>query len=111
MATLTNWALDWAERRMSRRGFLAACGKVTLAAGAAMAGLAVLPEKAHAFCCPGSSCTGCPGGATPGCPTGCIQAAPVGQCCENNVVQHCYPCDCGSGGIDCFCQYATVTAC
>jgi hypothetical protein len=94
---------DFMVERRSRRGFLAWCGKVALALGAAMTGVSLTGLTARAAnCCVGTPCQGCP---TPPaiCPPG---YRPVGTsyCCDGDTFlchfcQQCrsetaYPPDC-----------------
>jgi hypothetical protein len=111
MAEPTRWMLERMQEDMSRRGFMAACGKVVAALGMATMGVAVWSRTAHAFCCPDGDCgAGCPGAGAPGCPANCPPHASPSECCENGVKQVCYHCRC-SGGSQCNCQYATTISC
>ena len=112
MSKLARKATEWAEHRQSRRGFLATCGKVTLALGLAIAGLSGMKRTAFAACCPSPNCNTshsypCPPG--PGCPAGCQQGFPT-QCCDASGFWHnCWPCTCG--GVDCYCEEITPDPC
>ena len=56
---LARKGVDWAGRRLSRRGFVTMIGKIGLAVGAAAAGIGSLPERARAvIATPGDSDTG-----------------------------------------------------
>jgi len=109
MINFTETVLDWTEKGLSRRGFMATCGKVAIGLGAAMIGIASLPERARAACCPLQACSGCPSSATPGCPAACIQEPPIGRCCESGFEHYCYLCTCG--GQACNCEYTQPAPC
>ncbi len=107
--------LEWQERRLSRRGFLAKVGGVTAGIGLVMAGAAAMPRIAHATpCCPVPACAGCPG--PPGCPGGCTVAGAPTLCCDanqvgsTNTLHQCLRCtNCGIS--DCYCEYDTGDPC
>ena len=82
--------VEWMASRQSRRGFLAMCGKASLALGLAMAGASRFALTAQAACCAGTTCTACPGLPAAGCTSvasgcpgipGCFQTG-VTTCCE-----------------------------
>jgi len=111
MVTLAERILDRVDKGYSRRGFMAACGRLVVGIGAVMTGVASLPERAWGqggFCCPGSQCQEtCPG--APGCPAVCTPDPSSTRCCAGGVEQLCISCSCPSG--TCFCQYATPNGC
>src|SRR5512139_2258484 len=102
-------AVGYMERRLSRRGFLAACGKVGLAIGAALAGVHLTARRTFAGkCCSGVPCLApynCP--PTPGCPPGTSVHGTPYVCCDSgyvgatNTVHQCWVCDPGSGLCEC----------
>lgn len=103
----------WMQKRQSRRGFLAMCGKASLALGLAMAGASKLALVAYAQCCAVPACANCPsippnlcGSTTNGCPAGCSQAGGPVLCCDTtgtNTCHGCYPCVC-DGPCTCECD-------
>lgn len=107
MSEIGHWVGATTQKHLSRRGFLAACGKVTLGLGMAMGAGALAPRPAHALCCAGTPCPGCsPTPSGNGCPSGC---SAVGQtnCCDTGGTgtKHvCYLCFCGGPG-NCHCEY------
>ena len=121
MSDLTEKELSWLEKRQSRRGFVALCGKVVTALGLAMAGAHGMPRRVFAgLCCTGTPkcgtgpfgpCTG--GGAT--CPVGCTGGA-THVCCDQgyvgatNTVHQCLECSCGGLGT-CWCEFDTGVPC
>ncbi len=115
MDAMTNWM----QRRQSRRGFLAICGKATVALGLAMAGADRFVLTAHAACCPNVPCTGCNfgGGFTCGapidgvCPAFCNPASGPVLCCDvgTNTCHACYTCKCL--GAPCSCECDTGLEC
>ena len=85
----------WMGERQSRRGFLARCGKLSLALGLglAMAGVSRSVLTVGAVCCSGPPpCSGC---AAPQCPGGCLVTS-SNQCCDSatNTFHDCYTCVC-----------------
>jgi hypothetical protein len=105
MTSLAERSVAVVESRLSRRGFLATCGKLTLGLGLAMLGLAHGTRSALAACCPGISCDTAhshpcpPGGA--GCPTGCGTLDHT-ECCDSGALHRCWNCDCS--GVRCTCE-------
>jgi hypothetical protein len=112
MTSLAERSVVAVERRLSRRGFLATCGKLTLGLGLAMAGVANRAWPALAACCPGIACDTAhshpcpPGGA--GCPTGCGYLGRA-ECCDSGVLHRCWNCDCS--GVPCTCEETVGTPC
>lgn len=113
---------NWIGERQSRRGFLARCGKMSLALGMAMAGADRMALTAHAQCCLGLLCdsigSNCPpltpvqcGPIANGCPAGCMNGGAPSACCDvaTNICNFCYNCNCG--GIACECECATNVVC
>ena len=101
----------WAERRESRRGFLAMCGKVMLALGAAMAGTSLTAITAWGACCT-NNCGSCPNPPAV-CPQGCLPSGNFHYCCDStgtNTCHICTECDCGLAGL-CFCETDNTTSC
>ena len=105
--------VEWAQRRLSRRGFVAWLGKFGLAVGAASIGVGSLPGRAKAACL----CTPPCGGAFPCpfpmlvpfvCPPGCMGLGST-TCCDDGpggtgTCHVCHGCNCGYVGT-CFCEY------
>jgi len=88
-------ALDYSERP-SRRGFLVTLAKISLAAGAVIAGIGATATGALASCCTG----------TPYCPSyTCPQGDTEGSmtCCFDHNQQSffCLPCYHSNGNFDC----------
>lgn len=110
MTELARWATETVQKRQSRRGFLATCGKVALGRGAAMMGAGYRTGRVSAApCCTGYPvCGSIPGtpacGATAGCPAGCPGGAPH-LCCDTvtHSTHSCYVCNCLPG--TCLCEY------
>lgn len=110
MTTLAERSVDVVQRRLSRRGFLALCGRLAAGLGLGMLGVAATSRTALADCCPSPTCNAhthpCP---TSGCPTTCL---PLGssQCCDASGFYHiCSRCSCG--GITCYCEEPTHDPC
>jgi hypothetical protein len=111
--------VGWMGERQSRRGFLAWCGKLSLALGLAMAGADRLVLTARAACCAGTPCgAGCPfvgpqycGYTTAGCPLGCTYIGVSGPCCDTGTgtCHFCYNCNCFTGA--CVCECDTTISC
>lgn len=114
---LTEGLLDWQERRMSRRGFMAKMGRVAAGIGLVMVGAAAMPLRAHANNCCSNLCgAGCPG--TIGCPSGCTVNGNPTLCCDSgavgstNTVHQCQQCtSCSGPGGVCYCEYDTGNSC
>lgn len=116
MTQLAERATKWAQKRHSRRGFLATCGKVALGLGAVLAGLGGGVRLAHAACCSGTpcgpTCPPTPGGATQ-CPPGCRQTG-FSDCCDTATSSwhRCFEClDCPGLPSPCECEYNWYTPC
>jgi len=106
MTELAEKAVTMVERRLSRRGFLATCGKLTLGLGMAVLGVAGTARRAEAVCCPSPSCDTsisypCPPGGA-GCPSGCASFGIPPECCDGDVLHRCHQCICG--GATCYCE-------
>jgi hypothetical protein len=122
MERLAQAAVNWVERRQSRRGFLAGCGKVALAVGAAVAGFGSVATRASAACCATgfNDCSTyaplvgtCPTTGSGGCPNGCTRVGNQTHCCDtggSNTVHVCTVCSCG-GVITCSCEDDTLVPC
>lgn len=102
--------VEWAERRLSRRGFVALLGKIGLAVGAASIGIGRLPGRAKAACACTPLCGACPSPMPiPGvCPAGCSGVGST-TCCDDGpggtgTCWVCHECNCGHVG-NCFCKY------
>jgi len=99
------------QGRLSRRGFLALCGKLTLALGTAMLGMAGTAREALGVCCPTPSCDTahtypCP---PTRCPIGC-STMNFTECCDTSNFWHiCWTCLCGS--VTCYCEEDTLSPC
>jgi len=111
MTTLAERTVSIVQGRLSRRGFLALCGKLTLALGTAMLGVAGTAREVLGACCPTPSCDTaytypCP---PTHCPTGCQTGNPT-QCCDASNRWHiCWPCICP--GVVCYCEEVTPDPC
>jgi hypothetical protein len=105
---------NWMESRLSRRGFLAWTGKVTLAVGMAMTGANMLALRVWAACCAGTPCTGCqnppaicPIGYVPGLHHYCCDTTGAAPSCHQ-----CTPCHSDSQiPPDCVCEYDLGFSC
>ncbi len=88
-------ALDYSERP-SRRGFLVTLGKISLAAGAVVAGIGATATGALASCC--TRTPYCPGST---CPQG--DNALISTCCVDRNQQSfiCTPCFNSNNDFDC----------
>ena len=105
--------VDWAGRRLSRRGFVAMIGKIGPALGAAATGIGSLPERARAACACTPICDPavfpCPvWPASHACPQGCTGIT-VTRCCDDGpggtgTCHECHECNCGGVG-NCFCFF------
>jgi len=116
MEGMARGVTDAVGRRLSRRGFMAICGKLTLALGLAMLGVNRQPytARAQSYCCTygvGWCTDGAPADCppNPSCPGGCWQIGPPTSCCYGGRVVQCYECICD--GVACHCGYATSTPC
>jgi hypothetical protein len=104
---------DFMVERRSRRGFLALCGKVALALGAAMTGVSLTGLTARAACCAGPPCEGCP---TPPaiCPPGYTPVGGPYFCCDGGTSTW-HSCQlCRSSTLnppDCYCENDTGRPC
>ena len=110
MTELAEKAVTMVERRLSRRGFLATCGKLTLGLGMAVLGVAGTSRSVMAACCPPPTCDThthpCP---PSGCPSICTRLD-SSQCCDASNYWHiCWKCLCS--GITCYCEEPTVDPC
>jgi hypothetical protein len=99
--------VSWAERRLSRRGFIALMGKVGLAIAAAT-GVSQWPRPASAACDCTPGCGGCPPSPLPhACPANCTGVSSA-KCCDDSmgppgVCYECHECLCLTG--TCYCMY------
>lgn len=105
MATLAERSVGAVERRLSRRGFLATCGKLTLGLGMAMLGISHSTRMVFGACCPGPSCDSahthpCPH-SLPYCPPGCSTLRYT-DCCDAGTLHRCFECYCA--GVTCYCE-------
>ncbi len=103
---------DFMVERRSRRGFLALCGKLTLALGAAMTGVSLTGLTARAACCASPACTGC-GNPPAVCPFG---YAPTGTtfCCDagSSTCHSCVTCyNAAANPPTCFCEQDLGSSC
>lgn len=112
MTKVAQRAVGMVERRLSRRGFLATFGRLTLGLGMAAIGLARTARRAEAACCPSPSCDTAhafpcpPSGA--GCPPGCVPGS-ASTCCDAGVLHQCYRCNCA--GTTCYCEEVLGSDC
>lgn len=104
--------VSWAEKKQSRRGFLAWAGKMGLALGAASAGITLVPRKAWAACCTGTVCDsiGFTCVSTSACPSGCNGNGTT-LCCDTqtNVCHYCNSCSCNHTA--CYCETVEGSTC
>jgi len=110
MTRLAERSVDVVQRRLSRRGLLALCGRLAAGLGLAMLGVAGTSRRALADCCPGPTCDAhthpCP---SSGCPMGCIFVN-SSQCCDASGFIHvCWQCFCSP--ITCYCEEPTHEPC
>ena len=116
MKTFAETTIGFVQRRQSRRGFMAMCGRAVAVLGFAMLGETMRPRKAYAACCPGPDCNStwtwpcpAPGGAAH-CPSGCSESGPPARCCDvSGLWDLCYQCNCQ--GFYCTCEYPTTDRC
>lgn len=111
---LAEHLVSWAEKKQSRRGFLAWAGKMGLALGAASAGITLLPRVARAACCTGSTCDslGFTCVTTSVCPSGCSGNGNPTLCCDTgtSTCHYCNQCTCNFQA--CYCETTTsLTPC
>jgi thiol-disulfide isomerase/thioredoxin len=116
MVTLAEKTVNFLEKRLSRRGFLAFAGRVAAATGMVLVGadrLALTVGAQTGCCIQTPRCTGCPPPSAVVCASGCAGTGTVFFCCDtggSNTCHSCVECSCPLIGL-CWCEHDLGSSC